>query len=287
MNSKKIEGTQIEYGSVQHTMLGPLWARATYTQKYPELLDDKKAVEIYNKVDIDLSEYEDYLKEWRALGLMIRARSFDVALKKYMEKYPEATVVNLGCGLDTTFFRIDNGRIKWFDLDLPNAIEFRKKFITESPRNMYIAKSILDHSWFDDLKFNKDKGIFFIGGGLIYYFKEEEIKDLFIKMAHRFPKGQIIIDTISKIAIRITEKRIKKYIKQGKIKSEDVPHWIFNVGNPNKVFPKWSNKIKVLDWHLGWDQVPQNPNWDKKTIKMIKLVKLFKTGKIVLLDFTD
>ena len=52
MNSKKIEGTQIEYGSVQYTMLGPLWARATYTQKYPELLDDKKAVEIYNKVDI-------------------------------------------------------------------------------------------------------------------------------------------------------------------------------------------------------------------------------------------
>jgi hypothetical protein len=106
-------------------------------------------------------------------------------------------------------------------------------------------------------------------------------------MADHFPKGQIIFDTISKIAVRITERRIKKYIKQGKLKSDEVPHWIFSVGNPNKVFPKWSNKIKVLDWHLGWDLVPRNPNWDKKTLKMIKLVKLFKTGKIVLLGFND
>ncbi|MFX0174696.1 MAG: class I SAM-dependent methyltransferase [Candidatus Hodarchaeota archaeon] len=285
MNSKELEGTSIKYGSVQYTMLGPLWARAIYTQKYPELLDDKKAVEIHNKITVDLSEMEDYLQEWRALGLMMRAKSFDIALMKYLEKYPEATVVNLGCGLDTTFSRIDNGKIKWYDLDLPEAIEYRKQFIHESSRNIFIAKSVLDYSWFDDIEFDQKKGIFFIAGGLIYYFNEEEIKELFIRMTRRYPGGEIIFDALSKLAIWISEKRIKKYVKQGQIKSDEVPHGTLSIGNPNNIFPKWSEKIKLLDWHLGWDRIPPNPAWEKNTLKMIKMVKFFKTAKIVLLQF--
>lgn len=285
MNTKNIEDTSIKYGSIQYTMLGPLWARAVYTQKYPDLLDDKKAVEIQNKISIDLGWIEEWLQEWRALGLMVRAKSFDIALIEHIKKYPETTVVNLGCGLDTTFFRVDNDKIQWFDLDLPDAIEYRKQFIPESPRNKYIAKSVFDYSWFEDIEYDQKKGIFFIAGGLIYYFKEDQIKDLFKKMADKYPGGLLIFDAISKLAIWISNQRIKKYERQGKLKSNEIPYWIFGIGNPKKIFPKWSKTIKLKDWHLIWERFNLNPNWNKNILKMIKLSKFFKTGKIVLLEF--
>jgi len=285
MNTKNIEDTSIKYGSIQYTMLGPLWARAVYTQKYPDLLDDKKAVEIQNKISIDLGWIEEWLQEWRALGLMVRAKSFDIALIEHIKKYPETTVVNLGCGLDTTFFRVDNDKIQWFDLDLPDAIEYRKQFIPESPRNKYIAKSVFDYSWFEDIEYDQKKGIFFIAGGLIYYFKEDQIKDLFKKMADKYLGGLLIFDAISKLAIWISNQRIKKYERQGKLKSNEIPHWIFGIGNPKKMFPKWSKTIKLKDWHLIWERFDINPNWNKNILKMIKLSKFFKTGKIVLLEF--
>ncbi|MHA1373658.1 MAG: class I SAM-dependent methyltransferase [Promethearchaeota archaeon] len=185
---------------VEETMLGPLWARAKYSQLYPEILDDLKAIEIIKNVDYDFSNIEDYLGEWRGLGLMVRAKNFDIAVKKYIENHPSATIVNIGAGLDTTFYRFDNGTIKWYDLDLPSAILFRKKLLSESERNKFISKSALDYSWFDEIEFNLNNGIFFIAGGFVYYFKEDEISTLIIEMAKRFPKAELIFDATSKLA---------------------------------------------------------------------------------------
>ena len=265
-------------GTIEATMLGPLWARATYSKLYPDLLNDPKASKIIKDLDYDFSEVQEFLDEWRGLGLLIRAKSFDDALKKYIEKNPNTTVVNIGAGLDTTFFRVDNGKIKWYDLDLPDAIEFRKQFIPESPRCKCIAKSALDYSWFDDIEFNAEKGIFFIAGGFIYYFKEEEIYALFRAMVERFPGGEIIFDAISKLAKIIMNRRSKKAGAEAK-------SFHFSVGNPKKKFPKWSNEIEVVDWFTIWARTPLNPNWSKKTIKMINIAERFKTAKIVQVRF--
>ncbi|MFX1479013.1 MAG: class I SAM-dependent methyltransferase, partial [Promethearchaeota archaeon] len=197
-------------GSIQETMLGPLWARAKYSQIYPELLDDQKAIEIIKNIKYDFSKIQEYLGEWRGLGLLARARNFDEALLQYIEKYPSVTVVNIGAGLDTTFFRVDNGKIKWYDLDLPNAIEYRKKILPESERNTYIPKSALDYSWFKNIEFEYEKGIFFIAGGFVYYFKEKEISSLIIEMAKEFPRAEMIFDATSKLANKVINKRAKK-----------------------------------------------------------------------------
>ena len=99
-------------GGVQETMLGPLWARATYGEIYPDILNDPKAAQIIKEIKYDFSKIQEYLDEWRALGLLVRAKSFDKALINYIANHPDATVVNIGAGLDTTFYRTDNGTIK-------------------------------------------------------------------------------------------------------------------------------------------------------------------------------
>jgi O-methyltransferase involved in polyketide biosynthesis len=41
-----------------------------------------------------------------------------------VDAHPEGLVVNLGAGLDTRFYRLDNGTITWIDIDLPEVVAF-------------------------------------------------------------------------------------------------------------------------------------------------------------------
>ena len=265
-------------GFVQETMLGPLWARATYSKLYPEILNDPKAVQIIKEIIYDFTEIKEFLDEWPALGLLVRTKSFDRALMDYIGQYPNSSIVNIGAGLDTTFSRVDNGTIKWYDLGLPDAIQFRKKFLSENPRNTFIAKSALDYSWFDEIEFSHDKGVFFIAGGFVYYYKEDQISSLLSAMAERFPGGGVVFDCISKLAVKIGNKRAKK-------RSFDEKVWHLAIGNPVKQISQWSNKIKVVDWFTIWARTQINNNLSKKTRKMIKLTERLKTAKIVQIKF--
>ncbi|MBA7679170.1 hypothetical protein ES703_87453 [subsurface metagenome] len=279
--SKITSGNYISKGSIQETMLGPLWARATYSKLYPEILNDEKAIEVIEKIDYNFTEAKEFMtgkNEFRSLGLLLRAKKFENALLKYMEKYPYTTVVNLGAGLDTTFFRVDNGKIKWYDLDLSNAIGFRNQLIPEGLRNKCISKSVLDFSWVDDIEWSREKGIFFIAGGFVYYFKQEDLKCLFNSIMLKFPGVEIIFDAISKLALRKFNQLAKKAGKEEAV--------YFSVKNPENLFPLWSEKIEVVDWFTLWTRTEINPTWNKRTRKMIKLMRRLNTSKIIQLRFS-
>ncbi|MHA2006335.1 MAG: class I SAM-dependent methyltransferase [Promethearchaeota archaeon] len=286
------ENSFIFDGTIQETMLGPLWARATFSKLYPELLNDQKAIDILPKIDYDFSKIQLYLEQWRGLGLLARARNFDEELKIFIMNHPNSTVVNIGAGLDTTFYRIDNGKIRWYDLDLPDAIEFRKKFLTESQRNVFIAKSAFDLSWFDQIEFTKEDGIFFIAGGFIYYFTEADISTLFDAIANKFSLGELICDCISKLAMKVANRRAKKagiYPKHyfNLANCQVTSLWQLSIGNPTKQVSKWSDKIQTIDWYTIWKKLHVNPNWSKKTLKMIKISERLKTAKIVHIKFKE
>ena len=267
----------LDSGSIEETMLGPLWARATYSKLYPEILDDQQSILIIEKLDYDFTIISNYLEEWRSLGLLVRAKNFDEAIKRYIENYPYSTVVNIGCGLDTTFSRVDNGTIKWFNLDLPDAIRYRERFITEPSRTKNIPKSAFDYSWIDDIEFDPENGIIFFAGGFVYYFDEEEIRKLFAYMAEKFPGGEFIFEGISNLAIRVINRRAKK------ARADIRLH--YGIGNPTNEFSKWSKNIELIDWYTIWARTPINPNWSKKTQKMLKVSERLKTSKIIHLKF--
>ncbi|TFF89204.1 MAG: class I SAM-dependent methyltransferase [Promethearchaeota archaeon] len=265
---------------IQETMLGPLWARAKYGAKYPELLNDPKAQEIFKEIEYDFSQIENYLGEWRGLGLLARAKNFDLIIRNFMQDHPKTTIVNLGAGLDTTFYRVDNGYIQCYNIDLPEAVKFRKSLIPDEERNVTIAKSAFDYNWFDTIQYKKSDGIIFIAGGFVYYFTEEQVKELFIALAKRFQNGEMIFDATSKLANKIVNRRAKKA-------GETKVRFNFGVGNPKKVFPKWSPKIKLKNWYSMWSKITINPEWHKNTIKAIKLSEIAKAAKIIHLRFLE
>ena len=152
-------------------------------------MKDEKAHEIYNRLNYDFSKFDEIFGEMQVIAWCVRCKNLDIVIRKYMKKHSKATVISLGSGLETAFYRLDNGKITWYDLELPEVIELRRKLLPEIDRNIYIAKSVFDFSWFDDIKTSRANGNFFVANGVLMYFEEEQIKHLFSALAIRFPEA--------------------------------------------------------------------------------------------------
>ena len=185
--------------NVAETLLIPLWARAEETKKENPIIIDKKAVEMVSEIDYDFSKFE---KSWMSqVGCAIRAEILDTETKKFIRKNPNAIIVNLGCGLDTRFSKMDNGKIKWYDLDLPETIRIKKIFFREKSNYKMIAKSVFDYSWFNEINHN-DEAVLIIAEGILMYFTEKEIKELMKHLIEKFPKAEMLLEILAPILVK-------------------------------------------------------------------------------------
>ncbi len=105
---------------VAETLLIPLFIRAKEACREDALLKDETAVELVKRIDFDFSRIK--LQEHDVLGLVLRVREFDRFARDFLAKHPDGVVVHIGCGFDTRFDRVDNGKVEWFDLDLPEVV---------------------------------------------------------------------------------------------------------------------------------------------------------------------
>jgi len=273
--------------SLEQTMGGPFWARVTLSQMYPELLNDEQAIQIFKNLEEkhraspeDFALMQKLVDEFIGLLFIFRARSFDDAIKTYIEVHPSATIVNIGCGLDTTFSRVDDGQILWYDLDLPDVIAIRREYIPETPRSKTIPKSVLDLTWFESVDFSKENGIFFLMGGLLNYFKEEEAANLVSQMASRFRGGELIFDMPSSLGTRIWTRRLKKTDTKGVT-------FTFSINNATKQIAEWNSAIQVVDEFPIFSRLPHNPKWKRKTRFLMSLNHWLGVIKIIQLRFPD
>ncbi len=136
-----------QLSGVPRALLIPLWSRAKATRANNKVISDPKAVEIVEKLGFDFEELERGTNPTSEFFQVARARALDDLVRALLARHPKAVVVSLGAGLDTAFHRIDNGQLRWFDVDLPPVIELRKQLIPETVRSRAISASLLDPGW--------------------------------------------------------------------------------------------------------------------------------------------
>jgi O-methyltransferase involved in polyketide biosynthesis len=237
---------EIKLGSVQKTLLLPLWGRAIETQKPKPLLVDRKAVSIISNIPYDFTVIAKNVHPLSRISWVARSIYFDKKIKEFIDIFPDATIVNIGCGLDTTFDRVDNGKIHWYDLDLPDTIELRKKYISETDRRKFISKSVFDTSWYD--KIEKKNNVMLLIAGVLYYFDESDIKRLFSDL-HTFRPGvEIVLDYASELGIKVSNKKVLE--KGGMDKSAYLKWGINNIIE----IEKWADYIKVISHETMYNE---------------------------------
>lgn len=184
---------------IPETMIIPLWARAVESGQEKPIIQDIKAVEMVSHIDYDFSIFE---KSWLSqVGVSIRTMLLDNATITFIRRNPGAVVVNLGSGLDTRYERLkDEGISFWYDLDVPDAIELRRVFFTEGEKNKFIAKSCFDLSWMEDIDCT-NKSVLIIAEGLLMYFSEAEVRQLFQSIASHFLGGEMLFEMLASFLI--------------------------------------------------------------------------------------
>ena len=181
----------VQLGPVQETLLIPLYARALDAQKKRPLLNDRKAVEMVQSIDWDFCRFK---QKPRVMACILRTAIFDDAVRDFLSRHPQGTVVEIGAGLNTRFERLDNGSLHWFDLDLPDTVELRRRFFTDSERRVTLAASILDSEWMAAVR--QSPGPYcFVAEAVFLYLTEQQVKAALAQIAANFPGATLAFDS--------------------------------------------------------------------------------------------
>ncbi|MBO6046898.1 MAG: class I SAM-dependent methyltransferase [Erysipelotrichaceae bacterium] len=231
----------IEQNTIQETLIIPLFARKICSDHYPDLFYDAEAVRLCNSLDYDFSSREKLMNSQMGLfgALEVAQRQYDLQfeVEAYLKDHPEAAVVNMGCGLDDTFHKVNNHRCHGYNIDFPDVIEVRNELLETQENETNLAYDLNDTSWFDLI--DDHDGAIFFASGVFYYFKTEDVKALFNAMAERFKHGVIVFDSCNKTGANMMR---KTWLKEAGI--TDVKAY-FSLEDPNSV-GTWSDDFESV-----------------------------------------
>lgn len=215
---------------IPETLLIALWARAAATQEAEPIIRDEKAVEMVLKIDYDFSRFESS-NRFTKLGVAVRTMLLDNGLSAFLQTHPDAVVINFGAGLDTRHARMECKNVDWYEIDMPESIELRRQFFSETDRYHFIPQSMFDLSWIDGVK-PDGLPVIFLAEGLFMYFSEEELKPFFCELAQRFPKSEMLFEMLAPFMVGKSQhhETLKKIDSQAEFKwglrdSRDMESW--------------------------------------------------------------
>ncbi|MFE8015650.1 class I SAM-dependent methyltransferase [Streptomyces antibioticus] len=180
-----------ELGQIQETLLIPLYARAVETRKRRPMLRDPRAVEMVESLDYDFSRFDGARS---LVGANLRTLLFDHWVRDFLTRHPAGTVVEIGTGLNTRFERLDNGRVHWFDLDLPDAVALRRRFFEDGPRRRMLAASVTDPAWTEAVR-SSPGPYFLVAEAVLIYLEEDAVRSVFDLVADRLPGARLALET--------------------------------------------------------------------------------------------
>ena len=243
----------IEKNTVQETLVIPLYGRKMCSELYPALYRDETAARIISQVDYDFSVLEktsgSVMQRFGFLELAMRQNDLAWEVEDYLKTHPTAAVVNLGCGLDDTGRRCDNGSCKIYNIDFPAVIAARNELLPAGEREENIPCDLNDTSWFS--KFDASGGAVFFAAGVFYYFLTPQVRALVQAMAAAFPDGRLVFDAANRSAVKLM---LKTWIKTAQI--QDVGAY-FAVSDAEKELSLWDSRLTVSarGYMLGYNDL--------------------------------
>jgi O-methyltransferase involved in polyketide biosynthesis len=268
-------------GDVAATSLITLYCHAIESRSDNPILVDPKSVEIAAELNKTLSRSEQPLERALVSGTLdrnlvvhiaIRAKKYDDYVRDFLSWYPDGVVVNIGCGLDSRFLRIDNGRVAFYDLDLPEIIAIKKGFFTGSERYHLVASSVLDYGWMAPVR--RHKGPFlFMAEGVFMYLDGDDVRSLVLAIKKTFPGSELVCEVENSLWLGPLTKKMVEYKLQHQFHlGKDV---MFRSGiRDSREMEQWQSGIQFLDeWSyfdsdeqkLGWLRLLRYIGWIRKT----------------------
>jgi O-methyltransferase involved in polyketide biosynthesis len=234
--------TQILSG-VPETLLIPLYYRAMEMQRPDAMIKDEKAAELIRQLSSDGSARYDFdwleqtpMAESNKVMRIMLAREMDRYARDFLSRHPEAVVVHIGCGLDSRFDRVDNGQVEWYDLDLPDVIDLRRKLIGEEGGRYYLLScSVLEDAWLEAVRVHCGRPFLFLAEGVFMYFTKAQVKSLVLTLCDHFPGAELVFDSWTPFQIWIGNFVLGGLLRWGFWRGQELEGW----GDGIRLLDEW------------------------------------------------
>jgi O-methyltransferase involved in polyketide biosynthesis len=246
-----------DVSGVAETLLITLYLRAMESRRPDALIKDEEAVALVTRMSYDFARVRQIpLTEANKLVIILRNREFDRYVRDFLARHPGAAVVHIGCGLDSRFKRVDNGQVEWYDLDLPDVIELRRRLMgDEGGRHHQLGCSVLEDAWLEAVSAHRQRPFLFLAEGVFMYFMEPQVKSLVLRLRDRFPGAELVFDAYSPLHalvhnIQTSTSRIRLRVHWGIWHAEKIEGW----GDGIRLLDEWGflDQPEPRLTHIGW-----------------------------------
>lgn len=238
-------------GVVEDTLFIPMLGRLYASEHCPQILYDGKALELKEKLPSELLS-QGRLSQYTLLASAARSANMDRIIRTFLERRPDGVIVQLGCGLETVYYRCDNGKPHWYAVDLPHVVEYRRELLPEPERETYLAGDAFVGDWIRKIRADvPETPILVTAGGLFHYFEESKVVGL-LRMLTGFGEIEVVFDALSKSGVAMMQKKYMKQMGHGDAQM------FFYVDSASELAGKIGSGVRVLAEEPYFCHIPRN-----------------------------
>jgi methyltransferase (TIGR00027 family) len=238
--------------NVSKTAIVTLRCRVLESKKNKPIIKDPMAEYCLDKLFFLASVEDKRLIFSRKLSsvltnyIAIRARKYDSIVNDFISKNPACIVVNLGCGFDTRYWRIDNQKCEYFELDLPELIEIKKYILKDKLNYELLGYSVLDTSWINKVTSKSNRNILLLAEGLFMYLPRDDVISLFKTFSERLYHSQITLEVVTEKYTRGIWKKIVIMKIKSNLGFDAGSSYNFGIKKASEL-ESYGNGIKIID----------------------------------------
>ena len=246
--------------AVSSTALITLYCRARASRQRDPVLRDPEAERLAAALAPALAARDDPLSRMLLDGklpamlvnsMSLRADYFDSCVRGFLTRWPGGVIVNLGCGLDSRFQRIDDGSIRFYDVDLPPVMAVKSDLLPPTDRYRQIASSVLDFGWMDQPAAEADGPVLFLAEGLFMYLPEDDVRRLVLVLRQTFPGSELVCEVFNRRWLEGRRGRMMRRRLKERLHFDDDAVFQSGLATPNEM-ESWAPGIRFL----GGDGTP-------------------------------
>jgi len=188
---------------------------------------------------------KDQINKKLITHIVLRAKQYDQYIREFINVHPDATVVNIGCGLDDRFARIDNGSISFFDLDLPGIMDIKKQLFPPKERYIHIAQSVFEYDWIDRIE---SEHVILVAEGVFMYCEEKDVRELFRQLQNKLNGPEIVLEVVNKKWLKGWRRKGMEIKMKKELKFGEDTLYRFGISDSDEI-EQWHRGYRLLgDW---------------------------------------
>lgn len=264
-----------EYTDDQRALLINVADRIHTSEKHPEILNDGKALSLKDDIPEDILQARGQ-NEYIYVSSTVRAADMDYYIRTFLREHPDGTVLNLSCGLETSFYRNDNGTATWFELDQPAVIDFRQEMLGTEPRDRPVRGMLFEDAWKEEVRAEAKEPILAVASGVMHFLALEEGMDFLRGLGASFPGIRIVFDAANAQGMRETQQYMKQIGGDGETEYfyvDDEQAFLSSLGNAS-----------LLDLQGYYDHTNLGKIRDRKARAFMKMNQKMRVLKVLYLQ---